>query len=61
MAAFESWARQSGLCGVEEASAWRWRKSVFLRAEDGRFVDFWGLEDSMGRMRQLGLIPTPKR
>jgi predicted ester cyclase len=33
----------------------------FLRAEDGRFVDFWGLEDSMGRMRQLGLIPTPKR
>ena len=33
----------------------------FLRAENGRFVDFWGLEDSMGRMRQLGLIPTPKR
>ena len=33
----------------------------FLRAEDERFVDFWGLEDSMGRMRQLGLIPTPKR
>ena len=33
----------------------------FLRAEDGRFVDFWGLEDSMGRMRQLGLFPTPKR
>ena len=33
----------------------------FLRAEDGRFVDFWALEDSLGRMRQLGLIPTPKR
>jgi predicted ester cyclase len=33
----------------------------FLRAEDGKFVDFWALEDSMGRMRQLGLIPTPKR
>ena len=33
----------------------------FLRAEGGKFVDFWGLEDSMGRMRQLGLIPTPKR
>jgi predicted ester cyclase len=33
----------------------------FLRSEDGRFVDFWGLEDSLGRMRQLGLIPSPKR
>ena len=33
----------------------------FFRAEDGKFVDFWALEDSMGRMRQLGLIPTPKR
>jgi predicted ester cyclase len=33
----------------------------FLRAEDGKFVAFWALEDSMGRMRQLGLIPSPKR
>jgi predicted ester cyclase len=30
----------------------------FLRAEGGRFVDFWGLEDSLGRMRQLGLLPS---
>ena len=30
----------------------------FLRAEDGKFVEFWGLEDSMGRMRQLGLLPS---
>jgi predicted ester cyclase len=29
----------------------------FLRAEDGKFVDFWALEDSLGRMRQLGLMP----
>ena len=29
----------------------------FLRAEGGRFVDFWGLEDSLGRMRQLCLLP----
>jgi predicted ester cyclase len=29
----------------------------FLRAEDGKFVDFWALEDSMGRVRQLGLLP----
>ena len=36
-------------------------EEVFLlRAEDGKFVNFWALEDSMGRMRQLGLIPTPK-
>jgi predicted ester cyclase len=33
----------------------------FLRAEDGKFVDFWALEDSLNRMRQLGLIPSPKR
>src|SRR5215218_3704550 len=30
----------------------------FLRAEDGKFVDFWALEDSMGRMQQLGLLPS---
>jgi predicted ester cyclase len=29
----------------------------FLRAEDGKFVDFWALQDSLGRMRQLGLMP----
>ncbi len=33
----------------------------FLRAEDGKFVDFWALEDSLGRMRQLGLIPSHRR
>jgi predicted ester cyclase len=33
----------------------------FLRAEDGRFVDFWALEDSLGRMRQLGLLPRGHR
>ena len=30
----------------------------FLRVEDGKIVDFWALEDSMGRMRQLGLLPS---
>ncbi len=29
----------------------------FFRVEDGKFVYFWGLEDSLNRMRQLGLIP----
>ena len=29
----------------------------FLRVEDGKFVYFWGLEDSLNRMRQLDLLP----
>ena len=28
----------------------------FMRAADGRFVDFWVLEDSLGRRRRLGLL-----
>jgi predicted ester cyclase len=28
------------------------------RAEGGGFVDFWGLEDSLGGMQQLGLLPS---
>ena len=30
----------------------------FLPVEDGKFAEFWALEDSLGRMRQLGLIPS---
>ena len=33
----------------------------FLRAEEGRFVEFWALEDSLSRMRQLGLISPSER
>jgi len=33
----------------------------FLRVEDGKFVDFWALEDSLNRMRQLGLFPSPEQ
>jgi predicted ester cyclase len=29
----------------------------FLRVENGKFVEFWGLEDNLTRMRQLGLLP----
>ena len=36
-------------------------KVFFIRVEDGRFVDFWALEDSLRRMRQLGLIPWRSR
>jgi len=32
----------------------------FLRVEDGKFVDFWGLEDDLARLRQLGLLPLPE-
>ena len=33
-----------------------------LRVEDGKFMEFWGLEDNMTRMRQLGLLsPRPGR
>jgi predicted ester cyclase len=33
----------------------------FLRVEDGKFVGFWGLEDDLARMRQLGLIQPPEQ
>ncbi len=31
----------------------------FLRVEDGRFVDFWALEDNRTRTHQLGLAGSP--
>lgn len=33
----------------------------FPKVKEGRFVGFWGLEDSLGMMRQLGLIPAGNR
>lgn len=33
----------------------------FFRVEDGKFVRFWALEDSLSRLRQLGLLPASKR
>jgi predicted ester cyclase len=33
----------------------------FVRVEEGKFVNFWALEDSLRRMRQLGLLPPRSR
>lgn len=30
----------------------------FLRVRDGKFVEFWGMEDNLGRLRQLGIDPN---
>ena len=32
----------------------------FFRVDDGKFVDFWALEDSLSRMRQLELVSSPQ-
>ena len=32
----------------------------FIRVDDGKFADFWALEDSLSRMRQLGLVSLPE-
>jgi predicted ester cyclase len=32
----------------------------FFRVDDGKFADFWALEDSLSRMRQLGLVSLPE-
>ena len=37
-------------------------EEVFLlQVEDEKFTNFWALEDSIGRMRQLGLLPSEER
>ncbi len=32
----------------------------FFRFEDGRIADAWGLEDTLGRLQQLGLVRWPR-
>jgi steroid delta-isomerase-like uncharacterized protein len=31
----------------------------WLRMEDGKFAEHWGLNDDLGMLQQLGLIPAP--
>lgn len=38
----------------------RVEEAFFFRVREGKFVAFWALEDGLGRMRQLGLLP-PRR
>jgi predicted ester cyclase len=38
----------------------RWPDEVWiLRFRDGRIVDVWSLEDTLSRLRQLGLSSEP--
>ena len=36
-------------------------EGYFLRVENGKFAEFWGLEDNLTRMRQLVLLPPRPR
>jgi len=36
-----------------------WTESHFSRISNGKVTDHWGDIDSLGMMRQLGLVPTP--
>jgi hypothetical protein len=54
--------RASSRASRPPASEWREVDEVYLlRVEDGKFVDLWGLEDDLNRMRQLGLVPSPEQ
>ncbi len=33
----------------------------FVRFEDGKAVEHWGVRDDLGMMKQLGLMPEPER
>ena len=56
------------LCSASHLGEWRGQAPTgrafervdevyFFHLEDGRIADFWGLEDTASRLRQLGLQP----
>ena len=36
-----------------------WTETWIWRIADGKFVEFWSNEDDLGRLQQIGAIPTP--
>ena len=36
-----------------------WSSMDFTRLKDGKVVEYWGIEDQLSMLQQLGLAPTP--
>ncbi len=36
-----------------------WTETWIFRIADGKFAEFWSNEDDMGRLIQIGALPTP--
>jgi len=36
-----------------------WTETWIWRIVDGKFVEFWSNEDDLGRLQQIGALPTP--
>ena len=34
-------------------------ENLFLRIADGKVAEYWGQQDNIGMMQQLGAMPTP--
>ena len=38
-----------------------WSSMDFVRLKDGKVVEYWGIEDQLSMLQQIGVIPTPGR
>ena len=36
-----------------------WSSMDFIRLKDGKVVEYWGIEDQLSMLQQLGFIPAP--